>query len=81
VQEAQNLAAREQRINVITSQVRSSLNLDSILRTTVKELGAAFGASRTFVQLNPMYRQSETGEQGNDGEENGDGDFSDEANL
>jgi GAF domain-containing protein len=74
VQEAQNLAAREQRINLITNQVRSSLNLDSILRSTVKELGAAFGASRAFVQINPTYRQEvvgvpDNGNSGSDGSE------------
>ena len=55
VMEARSLAAREQQINQITTQVRSSVNLEAILRSTVRELGRAFGTSRTFIQigLNP----------------------------
>lgn len=51
VMEARNLAAREQQINQITSQIRSSVNVESILRNAVQELGKAFGASRAFVQI------------------------------
>ena len=51
MQEAQSLVAREQRINLISSQVRSSISLDTILQNTVRELGRALGASRTFIQL------------------------------
>lgn len=53
LQEAQNLAAREQQINAIATQARSSVNLDAILRNTVREIGLAFGASRTYIQLMP----------------------------
>ncbi len=58
LQEAQNLASREQQINQITNQVRSSINLEAILRNTVRELGATFGASRTFIQINPTFEQA-----------------------
>ena len=51
MQEAQSLVSREQRINLISSQVRSSISLDTILQNTVRELGRALGASRTFIQL------------------------------
>jgi GAF domain-containing protein/HAMP domain-containing protein len=51
IMEARNLAAREQQINQITAQVRNSVNVESILRNTVRELGKAFGASRTFIQI------------------------------
>jgi PAS domain S-box-containing protein len=51
MQEAQALVSREQRINLISSQVRSSISLDTILQNTVRELGRALGASRTFIQL------------------------------
>ena len=51
LQDAQSLAVREQQINQIANQVRSSMNLDAILRSTVRELGSAFGSSRAFVQL------------------------------
>lgn len=49
--EAQRLAAREQQINRIASEVRSSADLDSILQNTVRELGKALGARRTVIQL------------------------------
>lgn len=51
--EAQRLASREQQINLIATQVRSSVNLDAILQNTVRELGKALGAQRTFIQLSP----------------------------
>ena len=51
IQEAKRLASREQRINLISSQVRNSIDLDTILRNTVREFGKAFGAKQTFVQL------------------------------
>lgn len=51
LQEAQQLARREQQINVISTKIRSSSTTDSILRNTVRELGNALGASRTFIQL------------------------------
>jgi GAF domain-containing protein/HAMP domain-containing protein len=62
IMEARNLAAREQQINQLTSQIRSSVNLEAILRTTVQELGKAFGAKRTFIQigLNPDDSSSES---------------------
>ena len=49
--EAQTHASREQAVNVITSQVRSTMNLDAILQNTVRELGKLLGNSRTFIQL------------------------------
>ena len=49
--EAQRLAAREQQINWIASQVRDSVNMENILQNTVRELGRALGASRTFIQI------------------------------
>lgn len=49
--EAQRLASREQQINLIATQMRSSVNLDAILQNTVRELGKALGAQRTFIQL------------------------------
>jgi GAF domain-containing protein len=49
--EAQTHASREQAVNVITSQVRSTMNLDAILQNTVRELGKLLGNSRTYIQL------------------------------
>jgi GAF domain-containing protein len=49
--EAQRLAEREQQINLISTQVRSSVNIDTILQNTVRELGRVLGTSRAFIQL------------------------------
>ncbi|MBN1146549.1 MAG: GAF domain-containing protein [Anaerolineales bacterium] len=49
--EAQRLALREQQINWIANQVRGSVNLETILQNTVRELGRALGASRTYIQV------------------------------
>ena len=51
LQEAQRLATREQQINIIASQVRASVNFETILQNTVRELGKALGASRTTIQI------------------------------
>jgi GAF domain-containing protein/HAMP domain-containing protein len=56
LQEAQQSAKREQQINLISTQIRSSPTTDSILRNTVRELGNALGASRTFIQLGIQSR-------------------------
>jgi GAF domain-containing protein/HAMP domain-containing protein len=51
LQEAQRLALREQQINWIASRVRGSVNLDTILQNTVRELGRSLGAARTYIQI------------------------------
>ncbi len=51
LQEAQRLARREQMINRISSEIRSSMEADSILQDTVRELGKALGVSRAFIQV------------------------------
>ncbi len=55
LQEAQRLAVREQELNRISTQMSSSINLDAILRNTVRQLGETFGAVRTFIQINPAF--------------------------
>jgi GAF domain-containing protein/HAMP domain-containing protein len=50
-EESQSRASREQIINQVANQVRSSIHMETILRNTVRELGKALGASRTFIQL------------------------------
>lgn len=50
-EEAQAQATREQSINLITSQMRASVNLENILQKTVRELGRTLGASRAFIQI------------------------------
>lgn len=59
LQEAQRLAQREQQINLIATQVRSSVNLEVILQNTVRELGKALGAKRAFIELGEYERAGE----------------------
>jgi GAF domain-containing protein len=54
LQQAQNLASREQQINYIANQMRSAGNLDSILKNTVRELGKALGTRRAYIQLGDL---------------------------
>ena len=51
LEEAQSRALREQTVNVIATQVRTSAGIQSILQNAVRELGKALGASRTFIQF------------------------------
>ncbi len=51
LQEAQRLALREQQINLVAGQVRNAEDMETLLQTTVRELGKALGASRTFIHL------------------------------
>jgi GAF domain-containing protein len=44
-------ARRERLIREITGKVQSSIDLDSILQTTVQELGKALGASHAIVRM------------------------------
>jgi PAS domain S-box-containing protein len=48
---SQRAARREALIKEITTKVRASTNLDTILQTTVKEIGEALGSQRTYVHL------------------------------
>ncbi|HNT22969.1 MAG TPA: GAF domain-containing protein [Anaerolineales bacterium] len=57
LEEAQRRAAREQAVNVISTQVRGSVNLDAVLQNTVRELGKALGASRTFIRFGLQTQQ------------------------
>lgn len=61
LQDAQNLAQREQQINVLSTQIRSSINLDTILQNTVRELGKAFGTARAFIQIGVGANSEEDG--------------------
>lgn len=51
LEEAQSRAQREQQINVISAQMRAAVDLEGVLQNTVRELGKALGARRTFIQL------------------------------
>jgi GAF domain-containing protein len=48
---SQRVARREALIKEITTKVRASTNLDTILQTAVKEIGDAIGGKRTYVHL------------------------------
>ena len=58
-EETQIRAAREQTVNIISTQVRSAANLEAILQNTVRELGKALGVSRTFIQFGSSETQIE----------------------
>jgi PAS domain S-box-containing protein len=49
--ETRRRAEREHLINQITNRIRGSMDIDEIIRTTVRELGQLVGASRCFVRL------------------------------
>jgi GAF domain-containing protein len=51
LEEAQRLALREKQVNLISTEIRGSTNVQSIMQTTISELGKALGASRTFIQI------------------------------
>ena len=51
VEESQSIAARERLVNDITSKVWASTTMDSILQTTVRELGRALEASEVDIEV------------------------------
>ncbi|MBN1642420.1 MAG: GAF domain-containing protein [Anaerolineae bacterium] len=63
--QAQDRARREQLIREITSRMRATPDLDTILNTAVEELGKALGVSRAFVRLGtkPAAPSAEAGEE------------------
>ena len=53
-QEALSRAEREQSVVKITSRIRASQDIDSILRTAVEEMRDALGARRATIRLAPV---------------------------
>ncbi len=51
--EIQSTAEQDRLITDVTSKIRSSSNIDNILKTAVSELGRSLGASEVIVQLLP----------------------------
>ncbi|HMU91875.1 MAG TPA: GAF domain-containing protein [Anaerolineales bacterium] len=51
VEESQSVATRERLINEITSKVWASTTIDSILQTTVRELGRALEAAEVDIEV------------------------------
>lgn len=50
-EETERSAERERVISLVTSRIGESNKFESILQTTIQELGRTLGASRTFIQL------------------------------
>ncbi len=50
-EETEKSAERERVISLVTSRIGESNKFDSILHTTIQELGRTLGASRTFIQI------------------------------
>lgn len=67
-QEAQSRARREELIREITSKMRGTPDLDTILNTAVQELGKALGVSRAFVRLSTGPAQTGGAEDDGSGE-------------
>ncbi|MEJ2266224.1 MAG: GAF domain-containing protein [Anaerolineales bacterium] len=49
--EARGVVQREQKINAITNQIRNSIDLETVLQNTVRELGKALGSTKAFIQI------------------------------
>jgi len=50
-EQTQSRAARERLIRGITDRIRGAVDVESILQTTVQEIGKALGASHGLVRL------------------------------
>jgi GAF domain-containing protein/HAMP domain-containing protein len=53
LEETRRLAGREIQINQIAAQIRSSVNVETILQNTIREISMAVKASRAAIQINP----------------------------
>lgn len=63
LEETQRRAAREQLTSDIATQVRASLDLDAILKATVRELGQALGTERVSIEMmSPVQRDEDVSE-------------------
>ena len=51
LEETQRRSRREQLINQVTYQMRTTLNPDTILQSGIRELGRALGATEVVVRL------------------------------
>lgn len=61
LEETQRRAQRERLVADITAKVRSSSDVETILRTAVRELGTALGTDRARIQLGAGTQPSRTG--------------------
>src|SRR5579859_1801711 len=53
LEESQRRRAREQLINDITNQMRATMNPSTVVRSGIRELGRALGATEVVVRLSP----------------------------
>jgi GAF domain-containing protein/multisubunit Na+/H+ antiporter MnhB subunit len=62
-QDTQNRAIRERLTSEITDKMRRAADIDTLMRTTIREMAAALGASSAFVQLGvPLVSIGDEGE-------------------
>ncbi|MBN1953574.1 MAG: GAF domain-containing protein [Anaerolineae bacterium] len=73
-EDAQRRAAREQMVGEIGGRLRASLDIDSILKATVRELGIALGAERVVAEVTGPAQARETAPPVTDRGDNGDAD-------
>ncbi|MFQ6099770.1 MAG: GAF domain-containing protein [Anaerolineae bacterium] len=59
LEETRQRAEQERLIGDITTRVRASMDLESILQTAVRELGAALGTDRAFIRLGTGTRSND----------------------
>lgn len=60
--ETQSRAERERLVGEITSRMRESLNLETVLQTAVQEIGAALGLDEAIVSLNAFAETAQDNE-------------------
>ncbi len=56
VEELEGRTLQEKMISEISNKVRTSTEIDMILKTTAEELGKTFGASEVLIQLDPSVQ-------------------------
>ena len=59
VEESQSVAAREKLANELISKIWASTNMDSILQTTVRELGRSLEASEVVIEVSMNEEENE----------------------
>jgi GAF domain-containing protein len=63
--ETQRRAVRERLTREITDKMRRAVDIDDLMKTTIREMAATLGTSGTFVQLSaPPGLVSDVGENG-----------------
>lgn len=63
LEETRRRAQQERLVADITARVRASQDMETILRTAVRELGSALGTDRTLIQLSGLVSAADVAEQ------------------